>query len=135
MRSSSSGERQVARLDDVLWEALKERCAPSRRWSGGFVCTEDDVREAVRSVLLIADIGAMKTVEPDARDIELLSTTELPRCPLCDSNAITIARFREDTGVYRGLVSCTGCGCEVGANYHTRDEARDAAIKKWSRRA
>lgn len=82
-------------------------------------------------------MNKLEPVEPDARDLQLASTYELPPCPFCgDRSPITSTTYRADTGIYRTLVICTRTECmaEIGANYRTKDAARKAAIIKWSRR-
>ena len=80
------------------------------------------------------DSRGLVGLEPDAEDLRLASTIVLKSCPFCDQSPETQNRFRPDTGVYRSVVSCTGCMADVGYNARSREEARRGAIAAWERR-
>lgn len=92
------------------------------------------VRFAERVLATVSDVTTMTYLPPDADDLRLCGYAILPTCPLCGGTPGTMTRYNPSTRIYRAMVSCSGCMCEVGYNALDRDEAREGAIARWKRR-
>lgn len=76
----------------------------------------------------------MRRIEPDDEDLRIASTHALPGCPFCGAQPISFQEANDETGLVVARVACTRCHGNVHYCGRDRDEARQGAIRDWSRR-
>lgn len=112
--------------------ALCDALTAERERSAALAAEIDKLGKALRSAVPLS--SSLETIPPDETDLRLCSTCELPTCPLCSGTPVTTNSYRADTAVYRSIVHCSRCDVQVGYNARTKDEARAAAMERWSKR-
>jgi hypothetical protein len=83
----------------------------------------------------------LRALEPDEKEIAHAALQILKPCPFCGGSTV-LCDFVNDEPlfgkgpVYRSIVTCTRseCGATTSANMRSREEAQDAAIRRWQRR-
>ncbi len=74
---------------------------------------------------------------PDEFEIRVAEATGIiPRCPFCGRWPLITTSYNAATSVYGAKILCDAvyCGVRLIATGRTREEARQRAIEKWSRR-
>ena len=91
------------------------------------------VEQIQKKVVAVHDVVSpqMISLAPDARDIQTIMKNNLKPCPFCGGMGVPINSYRDDTKVFRSLITCGKCGASVGGNFRSQDEARDEAVKRW----
>lgn len=78
----------------------------------------------------------MRNLDPNSFDISLILEGRLKNCPLCADFLVAILnRVNDETTIYRSIISCSKCGCQVGYNDRDLDKAKEGAIDRWNTRA